>query len=115
MKNRHQGELSAWAWAARAGAGISGAASASTLSAAARVGGGRLGVGGEVLAGGRGDVAGRLREAAVVAAQDRDAAAAEVVGEDQEGPVAQEPLVAVLRARAGDQRGGRERTLAVRQ
>ncbi|MFY0540047.1 hypothetical protein [Nannocystis pusilla] len=49
-------------------------------------------------------------DAAVVEAEHGEAGAGEMVGEDEERAVAHERLVAVLRARAGQQDHGRERT-----
>ena len=51
----------------------------------------------EVFARRRLDGAGRAADAAVVDAKDRDAAPGEVIGQDEEGLVAQQAFVAILR------------------
>ena len=53
-------------------------------------------------------VAGRLPDAAIVAAEDGHTAAGERIGEHEERPVARQRLVSVLRPRAGDQHDRRE-------
>ena len=72
-------------------------------------------VAGEVGEGGVGVAAGAAADAAVVDAQDREAGARQPVGEQQEGLVADELLVAVLRAAARDQQHGRHAILALGQ
>ncbi len=67
---------------------------------------------GEVIVGGRSEVAGGLAEAAVVHAQHRDAVSGEPVGDHCEWLVPEDGLVAVLGAGAGDHHHGRERALA---
>ena len=64
------------------------------------------GVGGEVRGGGTLALRGGAADAAVVAAQDDDAVAGEVVGDQAERLEAEQLLVAVLRPAAGDQHDG---------
>ena len=73
------------------------------FGAGAEVGEASFGVGGELGGGGGGDGAGGVAYAAVVIAEDGDAVAGEVVGENEEGFVAEDGLVAVVRAGAGDE------------
>ena len=72
-------------------------------------------IGGEVLGGTA--FAGGAADAAIVDAQDSDAAAGEGIGQDQERLVSRQRFVAILRAGTGDQehgwvRGGRGAVLS---
>ena len=67
-----------------------------------------LDVGGEVGARRPGEVAGGGPRAPVVAAEDGDPLLGQGVGDDQERPVGEQGLIAVLRTRAGDHDGGGE-------
>ena len=69
-------------------------------------------VGGEVGGGGIGELAAALAEAALIHAKNLDAMAGEVVGEDEEGLVLHDLLVAVMRATACDEHDGGEGTVA---
>src|SRR5580692_2237535 len=84
------------------------------FGAGLEVGDAGFGVGGEVGGGGGLEIASRFGGAAIVGAKYGDAVTGEIVGENQEWFVAEQGLVAILRAGTGDEHDCGKRTLALR-